>query len=134
MKNYRPISLLNNLGKLFERAVVKHIYNLLIRTDNISQHQYAYKENSSTTHQLAVLYDEILNALVSVKDVLLTFGDASKAFDKIWTAGLIAKLRQAGITGSFQEWITTYLVNRMQAAVIKGKISDEEYINSGVPQ
>ena len=134
MRNYRPISLLDNLGKLFERAVVKNIYNFLIRTNNISQHQYAYKENSSTTHQLTVLYDEILRALDSGKDVLLTFGDASKAFDKIWTAGLIAKLKQAGIKGNLLEWITTYLTKRRQATVIKGKTSPEEYINSGVPQ
>ena len=65
------------------------------------------------------------HALASGKEVRVVFRDISKAFDRVWHAGLIHKLRSAGVTG---------LTDRQQRVVLPGASSDWTYIRAGVPQ
>ena len=62
------------------------------------------------------------------------FCDVSKAFDRVWHAGLVHKLRAAGITGNLLKWFVSYLKNRRQRVVISGAQSEWKYIHDGVPQ
>ena len=48
--------------------------------------------------------------------------------------GLIFKLKQIGISDTLLKWIESYLTNRRQRLVIRGKQSDWSYIHAGVPQ
>ena len=58
----------------------------------------------------------------------------SKIFDRVWHAGLIHKLRAAGITGHLLNWFVSYLENRRQRVVVSGVQSEWNYISAGVPQ
>ena len=62
------------------------------------------------------------------------FLDISAAFDKVWHKGLLSKLCQVGICGSFIELFTSYLMNRKQCVVIEGVKSNLVEIKAGVPQ
>ena len=62
------------------------------------------------------------------------FCDVSKAFDRVWHAGLICKLRAAGISGNLLNWFVSYLENRRQRVVISGIQSEWNFISAGVPQ
>ena len=62
------------------------------------------------------------------------FCDISKAFDRVWHRGLIAKLKHYGICGPLLNWFQSYLTNRFQRAVIPGGISECLEILAGVPQ
>lgn len=64
----------------------------------------------------------------------MVFCDVSKAFDRVWHKGLIFKLKQLGIDGELLAWISNYLYNRQQRAVIKSCKSDYKRTNAGVPQ
>jgi len=133
-KNYRPVSLLNILGKIMEKIIFKHMYNHLNKHDIIYKYQSGFLPGHSTTHHLAHLYHTITEAFDKHKKIRLVFGDISKAFDRIWHAGLVFKLKQVGITGPLNTWLADYLNNRQQRVVIEGTSSKWTCINAGVPQ
>ena len=136
VENYRPISLLPILSKIFERIVFKNLYNHLISNDLISKNQSGFRPGDSCTNQLLFLINEIHKAFddkdcLEVRSVYL---DMSKAFDKVWHQGLIFKLKQNGVSGQLLKLLSNYLSNRLQRTVINGQNSEWAPIQSGVPQ
>ena len=134
VNNYRPISLLCILSKVFERIVYRDVYNFLLKHDKLNKYQAAYREGSSTEFQLLEIYDSILKAVDSGKLTRYVFLDCSKAFDRVWHRGLIHKLKKLGITGILLKWFTSYLEDRSQCVVINGKVSEQRKLEAGVPQ
>ena len=132
--NYRPVSLLSCVGKLFERAVFKYVYNFLRDTGAISLKQSGFKPGDSTVYQLAHLYHIFAEAVDKQKDLRLVFCDISKAFDRVWHPGLLCKLSRIGITGGLLDWFRHYLENRQQRVVINGQFSSWASVLAGVPQ
>ena len=68
------------------------------------------------------------------KEVRAIFLDISKAFDKVWHAGLIHKLKQNGISGNFLLILENFLSDRCQRVTINGKTSSWRNLKAGVPQ
>ena len=132
--NYRPVSLLCIMGKLFERIVFKHVYNHFLDNNLISQWQSGFIPGSSTVTQLLELFEQFSSATDQSKDTRIVFLDISKAFDKVWHKGLLFKLQRFGIHGCLLKWFANYLSNRMQRVVINGQFSDWKTIFAGVPQ
>ena len=64
----------------------------------------------------------------------VVFCDIKKAFDRVWHAGLIHKLKAAGVSGSLLKWFISYLADRKQRVVLPGAQSDWNFIHAGVPQ
>ena len=60
--------------------------------------------------------------------------DISKAFNRIWHAGLLHKLKSYGISGQIFGLISSFLSNRQLRVVLDGKSSKEYPVNAGVPQ
>ena len=60
--------------------------------------------------------------------------DISKAFDRVWHAGLLYKLKFYGISGQIFDIIFSFLSNRRLRVVLNGKSSQEYPVNTGVPQ
>ena len=60
--------------------------------------------------------------------------DISKAFDRVWHAGLPRKLKSYGISGQIFGLISSFLSNRRLRVVLDGKSSQEYPVNAGVPQ
>ncbi len=133
--NYRPISLLSCVGKVFERCVCKKILNFFHEHEIITRAQAAYiGGGSSTITQLLEIYHDILKKLDEGSEIHFAFLDASKAFDRVWHKGLLYKLKQSGITGNLYKWFEDYLQRREQRVVIQGESSDTMHIKAGVPQ
>ena len=132
--NYRPISLLSNIDKVFERCISKHVYNHLHVNNILTSFQSGFTPRDSTTNQLTFLYNTFSEALDSGKEVRVVFCDISKAFDQVWHNGLLCKLKAAGITGTLLDWFKDYLADRKQRVVIPGVMSDWNDIKAGVPQ
>ena len=60
--------------------------------------------------------------------------DISKAFDRVWHADLLCKVRSDGISGQMFGIISSFLSNRRLRVVLDGKSSQEYPVNAGVPQ
>ena len=60
--------------------------------------------------------------------------DISKAFDRVWHAGLLHKLKSYGISGQIFGLISSFLSNRQLQVVLDGWFSQEYSVNSGVLQ
>ena len=134
VSNYRPISLLNSVAKLFEKLAFKYLYNHLQDNNMLSSLQSGFIPGDSTVNQLAYLYHMFTEALDAGKEVRTVFCDISKAFDRLWHEGLIYKLKAAGISGDVLRWFQSYLSGRRQRVVLPGSFSEWVYIKAGVPQ
>ena len=60
--------------------------------------------------------------------------DISKAFDKVWHAGLLDKLKTYGVSGHFLDIINYFLSDRKIRIVLDGHSSSSYSINAGVSQ
>ena len=134
VSNYRPISLLNSENKVLGRLVFKNLFNHLRDNNLLSSLQSGFLPGDSTVNQLTFLYNTFSHALDSGKEVRAVFCDISKAFDRVWHAGLLVKLHAAGVTGNVHAWFADYLSNRKQRVVLPGAVSDWASIRAGVPQ
>ena len=56
----RPIALLSNIDKVFERAVFKHLYNHLLENSILTPHQSGFTPGDSTINQMTFLYDSFV--------------------------------------------------------------------------
>ena len=134
VENYRPISLISSVGKTFEKAAYKHIYNFILANQIITPFQSGFMPGDSTVNQLTDMYNTFCRALDEGKEVRVVFCDISKAFDRVWHRGLLAKLYHYGIIGNLHKWFENYLTDRIQRVTIPGGSSDWVSVNAGVPQ
>ena len=132
--NYRPISLLCCISKVFEKILFDHIYAFLKGNGLLNHNQSGFTPGDSTINQLINICNKVHNQLDIDDEILAVFLDLSKAFDKVWHKGLLYKLKRIGITGKLLDWIESYLSNRKQCVVINGTKSEILQLNAGVPQ
>ena len=132
--NYRPISILPTLSKIFESVIHNRLLNHCIENNVISERQAAYLKGDSTVQQLLYIVHTIRTNWAKSKITQGLFLDVSSAFDKVWHNGLVAKLSQIGIEGNFLTTISNYLTGRKQRVVVDGEKSEIVDIVAGVPQ
>ena len=132
--NYRPISLLSCLGKLFERCVHSHLYNFITTNNLITKCQSGFMKGDSTINQLIAIHTNLVENFDKGITTQTVFFDISKAFDRVWHRGLLHKLEATGIRGKLLDWLQDYLTHRSQRVVLKGQSSVDLTVNSGVPQ
>lgn len=132
VENYRPISILSTLSKVFERLVHNEIYPSLHNVIIEQQHGFV-KQRSTTTNLLSFssfLFDGFDNGL----QVDTVYTDFCKAFDKVDHELLLNKIAFNGIRGNLLRWFASYITNRCQRVVINGYRSNVIEVTSGVPQ
>lgn len=132
--NYRPISLISNFAKIFEKAIHKRLYNFLTKYRRINNKQYGFLRNKSTVMAMEDVLNKIYNSMDRDYSVIATFIDLSKAFDTVNHVKLYEKLFENGIRGVALQLIQSYLRNRKQTVTIKNVSSQPRYISIGVPQ
>ena len=109
--NYRPISLLSNIGKLQERILFKNIYNHLHDICLLHKYQSGFLPNHLTTYQLIDICHHICQTFDNDQLSCMVFCDVSKALDRVWHKGLV--LKHHGISGSLLDWLIDYLSNSL---------------------
>ena len=114
--NYRPISLLSNIGKVIEKLNVKRL-NVFIEKEQIYYNfQFGFSSNLSTKNALLSIVESIQSHLDKNKFCAGVFVDLKKAFDTVDHHILLYKLEHYGIRGVANEWFSSYLKNRAQFA------------------
>ena len=132
--SYRPISLLPTISKCLEAVMHDRLLKHCLENNIISEKQAAYLRGDSTVSQLLYIVHNIRKNWTEKNVTHSVFLDVSSAFDKVWHNGLIAKLKQVGVDGSFLDTVRSYLTDRKQVVVLDGIKSNILDTKAGVPQ
>ena len=132
-KNYCPISLLSVVSKVFEKLVNNRIVDHLEKCGLFSDFQYGFRSSRSTA-DLTVIPDRIARAFNRSGATRAVALDISKAFDRVWHACLLHKLKSYGISGQIFDPISSFLSNIHLWVVLDGKSSREYPVNIGILQ
>ena len=120
-KNYCPVSLLSVVSKVSEKLVNNRIVDHLEKYVFFSDFQYGFRFCRSTADLVAVVSDRISRAFNRSGATRAVALDISKAFDRVWHAGLLHKLKSYGISGQIFSLISSFLSNRRLQVVLGGK-------------
>ena len=134
LNNYRPISLLPCVSKIFERVLFNQLYEYFDRNDLLTQHQYGFRKNHITEFAAMELIDRVANLLELGKIPFNLYVDLSKAFDVLNHEILLSKLEFYGLNELTIKLIKNYLSNRSQFCQYYDASSDIVRTNIGVPQ
>ena len=131
-KNYRPVSILNSVSKLFEKLIQKQL-NPFFDT-KLSKYLCGYRKGNSTQYALLKLIESWKKYRDSNGYSAAVLMDLSKAFDTINHDLLLAKLHAYGVKNNALKLMMSYLKNRYQRTKVNGAFSDWEELLTGVPQ
>ena len=135
LNNLRPVSNLDFISKLTERAVFDQIHSHMSRFALYPTSQSAYRKGHSTETALLKVQNDILMNMNCKHVTLLVLLDLSAAFDTVDHNILLARLKSSiGINGTALNWFTSYLNNRSQRVSLNGFTSDSFKLPYGVPQ
>ena len=132
--NYRPISILPIVSKCIEHCVNEQLTNYFESNNILTDNQFGFRKNHSTTYLTLDLFDKIFNSKSKKNTPAIIFLDIKKAFDTVDHDILIDKLKFYGIDGTVILWLKSYLSGRRQCTKFSGKKSTYLDIICGVPQ
>ena len=134
MDNYRPISLLSNFSKIYEKIMSNRLTSYIEENELFTNCQYGFRKDHSTVHPLVHFMNTVSTALNKKHHVIAIFCDLRKAFDTVDHKILIKKLKQIGLGGVELAWFRSYLTDRKQFVYYNGKCSSLLELLLGVPQ
>ena len=132
LKNYRPVSLIPVISKLYERNMYDQIISYMDKF--LSPYLFGYRKGHSTEQCLFIMIEMWKKALDNKKVAGAVLTDLSKAFDCLSHDLLIAKLEAYGLEKSALKFVYNYLKDRKQRTKINGSYSSWKELKCGVPQ
>ena len=132
--NYRPVSILSIISKIFEKVVCDQLSEYLECNNLMYDLQSGFRQNLSTDSCLIHLSDYILNNQDKGEYTGMVVIDLQKAFDTVNHKILLSKLQALGLDQVAIKWFASYLEDRQQIVQIGDTHSDSCSIKCGVPQ
>ena len=140
LNNYRPISLLPTISKVFESVIYSQLYTYFSENNLLIEQQYGFMAQHSTELASVKLVDNIIKQMDSVHDVktpVTIFCDLSKAFDDLNYNIFLSKMEYygvSGVSGTLFALVKSYLTNRYQCVQFESCKSDLLEIKTGISQ
>ena len=134
IENYRPIAVLPNLSKLFDKLIYSRVQNFFISRSFFSENQFGFRKNKNTELAIMELVSKILPSLEDRSYCICVFLDYKACFDTISRELLVRKLERYGVRGVGLEFIQAYFENRKQFVSYKSAESSLITQNLGVIQ
>ena len=115
LSNYRPISLLPSISKIFEKVLLEQLTTYLDDNNNlIHNHQYGFRKRHSTEYAALHIVDYLNYEMDLKRTPINLYLVLSKAFDSLSHKILICKLNHYGICDLALKLMKSYLENRKQ--------------------
>lgn len=133
-ENYRPISLLNNLGKLFEKMLHRRIMSFVSENNILNAEQFGFRPQHSTSHQVLRVTNHIKRNRSQRKSTGMVLFDIEKAFDSVWHDGLAFKIAKMGFPSYLIRMIREFMADRFFEVHVFGSKSSPRAIPAGLPQ
>ena len=134
VSNYRPISVIPVIMKVFERIVHNQLSIYLNDTKLLYEYQSGFRSKFYTETALIDVTEYIINGLDSGELVGAVILDLKKTFDTVDSEILTKKLQWFGIKDMRLSWFENCLTDRKQTVQFKTEQSEERPVNCGVPQ
>ena len=129
--NYRPISILTSINKIFEQCLHTQLSQYMELNNLLPKFQYGYRKNHNTSQAILDYANYINNANANKLVTIAIFMDLSKAFDTVDKTILKHKLHELGLAELSTSLIDSYMSDRKFCM----KNDDKHYMqNYGVPQ
>ena len=132
--NYRPISLLSTISKVFEKLLYVGLEKFLSRNNVVTEHQFGFCQGYSTEMAVADLCSTLQRNNDDGYFTCSIFVDLSKAFDTVNHNILLNKLEKYGIRNNMYQLLCSYLNNRKEYTECNNVKSDLKTVLCGVPQ
>jgi len=132
--SYRPIALTSHTGKLMERIILKRLMYFCDKNKIIPVNQAGFRKDRSAIDNLVKLSTHVKIQFARRKNVLATFFDIKRAYDQVWHAKLLHKLKNLGFSGHFYNYIKSFLTNRSIQVRVAKSYSSFRSLHMGLPQ
>ena len=132
--NYRPISLLPSLSKIFERVIFDQLLAYFTNNNLLCLNQFGFRPGHSTELAALRLVDHLITEMDRNRVPTNIYIDLSKAFDTLNHSILLEKLEYYGIADNSLSLLHNYLTDRCQYVEYNGHRSNTLPISTGVPQ
>lgn len=133
-QNYRPISLLTGISKLFEKVILARIQSHINTNEILRNEQFGFRQGHSTDQQLVRLTEIITKGFNEKMHTGVVFLDIAQAFDKVWHKGLLYKMMEYKFPDYLTLIIKSYLSDRTFQVSHGTSLSTTRKIRAGVPQ
>jgi hypothetical protein len=134
LDNYRPVSILSPISKLFETLLSQQISSFLESNKMLHPAQFGFRKKFSCELALTCMLDNWRDNLDRNNDIVAVFLDLSKAFDTVDHKLLLSKLPFYNFDPNLILLIDNYLSNRNIKVNINGTLSSSQPLLMGVPQ
>ena len=132
--NYKPISLLEVTGKIFEKILNGRLVKFLENNNLLSKNQFGFRKSRGTQMALTTLYEQIATTQKEKHRCNVVCRDVSKAFDKVWHNGLMYKLLHLQLPDILEKTLCSFLQSRQAKIRIDNLVGPPIPLKSGVPQ
>ena len=134
--NYRPISILSTVAKIFEKLICGLLNKYLVDQNVLTKYQSGFREGHSTSSSLLSTTNSWLLNIDSEMINGVLFLDLKKALDTVDHNILLRKLYLYGVKDIALDWFNSYSTNRKQVCIIRqtNTISSAKHNRCGVPQ
>jgi ribonuclease HI len=132
--SYRPVALTSCLCKAMERILVNRLHWFLETKLKVHKDQAGFRKGCSTMDHIIRLETDIKQGFSEGHSTVAVYLDISKAYDTVWTQGLLYKMARLGISGSILGWTKNFLTGRSMRVRIGNHLSPAKRVENGVPQ
>ena len=132
--NYRPVSLVSVVGKVLEGIIARRLTAHLEHHHLLSTRQFGFRKGRSSADLNLLLVSKWSDALDQGTPTAVLALDIAGAFDRVWHAALVERLRSVGVSGALLQLLRDYLHERYMRVVHNGQQSAPQTVAAGVPQ
>lgn len=134
INNYRQITMVSSVSKLFEKIVASRISTYLEENSVLSEYQHGFRKGKSTVTAIYEMLNFIHTNLDQGKCVVSVYFDLTKAFDTVSPCFLLQKMRTLKFPSNVITWVKSYVEERTMVVKYKEAVSEQQTLNMGVPQ
>ncbi|KAL1117261.1 hypothetical protein AAG570_004587 [Ranatra chinensis] len=132
--SYRPISLLSVLAKITDKIILSRLLRVTEALDIIPDSQFGFRRKHATTHQLSRVVSHVSEHMKSGRSTAMVSLDCEKAYDTVWTNGLLFRLTEYKFPLPLIKIMQSYLSDRNIRVRIGESLSEEVSLHASLPQ
>ena len=133
-KNYRQISILSAISKVFEKVLLTQLEEFLEKYHVLDRLQFGFRTGKGCHDAVAFALHKASNEIDKSNGMVLLSLDIAAAFDNVSHDILLQKMEYLGIRCKSNNLMRSYLTNRLQCVRLKDIKSELGEIRRGVPQ